>query len=58
MENNNSRLQELMKEAITYYVSNDNKCAIDCFEKVLQIDPKHINALAFKGASYNDNKEY
>ena len=41
MEINNSKLEKLMEKAKSHCKSNDFKKAIDCFDKVLQIDPKH-----------------
>ena len=41
MENNNSRLEKLMEKAKSYCSSNDYKKAINCYNEVLQIDPKH-----------------
>ena len=32
--------------------------AIDCFDKVLQIDPEDTGALKSKGTAYNNLKEY
>ena len=41
MENNDSKLEKLMEKAKSYCRSKNYKKAIDCFDKVLQIDPKH-----------------
>ena len=49
MENNNSRVQNLMVQAHSYIIRYDFKRAIDCIDKVLQIDPKNINALFNEG---------
>ena len=32
--------------------------AIDCFDKVLQINPKDVDAFYYKGLVYHDLKEY
>ena len=50
MENNHSRFQRLMNMAVSYYISKEFLCALDCFDKVLQIDPKNKKALGFKAA--------
>ena len=40
MENNNSRVQNFMVKANSYIISYDYKRALDCYDYVLQIDPK------------------
>ena len=50
MENNHSRFQRLMNMAVSYYISKVFLCALDCFDKVLQIEPKNKKALGFKAA--------
>ena len=40
MENNNSRLQNLIQKANSFYESYDYECAIDYYNKLLQIIPK------------------
>ena len=56
MENNNSRLQNLMEKAVYHEIRNEYKCAIYCYYQVLQIDPKNINALNNMGFAYYNFK--
>ena len=58
MKNNDSILQNLMDKAKYYKTIKNYKKAIDCFDKVLQIDPKDINVLNSKGIAYKNLKEY
>ena len=58
MESKSSKLENLWEEG-NYYCSNKEfKRAVDCYNQVLQIDPKDTDALNNKGLSYNDLKEY
>ena len=58
MENNNTRVQNFMVKAHSYKISYDYKRAIDCYDQVLQIDPKYIEALSCKGNAYLKLKKY
>ena len=58
MENNNSRVQNFMRKADSYIINYDYKRAIDCYDKVLQIDPKYTVALYNKGNAYHNLEEY
>ena len=58
MENNYSRLQNLIEKGNSYFSNKDYKKAIDCFNKVLLIDSKDTDALNNKGAAYSNLKEY
>ena len=58
MKNNSSRLENLMEKGSSYCDIKDYNKAIDCFDKVLQIHPKYINALNNKGNAYYNLKEY
>ena len=53
-----SRIQNLVEKAKTYYRSNDYKSVIDCFNKVLEINPKDTYALCHKGTCYYNLQEY
>ena len=52
MESNNSIKQNLMKEADSYCRIRDYKRAIDCINKVLQMNPKDTDAMNSKGLLY------
>ena len=58
MENNNLRLQNLMKKGNSYFDSKEYKKAIDFYDQALKIDPKYTNALYNKGSAYDNLKEY
>ena len=58
MENNNSRLENLMEQGNSYKRSKEYKRAIDCYDRVLLKDPKDTYALIMKGSAYDDLKEY
>ena len=58
MVNNNTRVQNFMMKANSYTISYDYKGAINCYDQVLQIDPKNINALFNKGIAYLYLEEY
>ena len=51
-------LEIIMEKAKSYKISNDYKNAIDCYDEVLQIDPKDVNALKNTGIAYNNLEEY
>ena len=42
----------------SYKINNDYKSAIDCYDQVLQIDPKYTEALSCKGIAYLYLEEY
>ena len=52
MENNISRVINFMVKGHSYKINNDYLCAIDCYDQVLQIDPKYKDALYCKGIAY------
>ena len=58
MKNNSSSVENLMQKGNSYYDIKDYNKAINCFDKVLQIHPKYINALNNKGKAYSNLKEY
>jgi len=45
-------------KGISYKNLKEYQKALDCYDKVLQIDPNHTNALNNKGIAYNNLKEY
>ena len=45
MENNNSRLNNIIEKANSYYRRNDYKGAVHCYDQALQIAPNCIYAL-------------
>ena len=45
MKNNDSILHYLMEKGNSYNRNKDYKFAIDCYDKVLQINPKYTDAL-------------
>ena len=47
-----------MVKAHSYIISYDYKRAIDCYDQVLQIDPKYTDALNYKGIAYYNLKKY
>ena len=51
-------LEIIMEKAKSYKISNDYKNAIDCYDEILQIEPKYINALNSKVIVYKNLKEY
>ena len=52
MESNNSIIQNLMEKVESYCRIKDYKRAIDCINKVLQINPKDTDAMNNKGVLY------
>ena len=54
MKNNNSILHIIMERAKSYYRINDYKCARDCYDQLLRINPNYTDALNNKGMSYNN----
>ena len=52
MENIDSMVQNFMVKAQSYKITYDYRRAIDCYNQVLKIDPKHIDALNNKGFAY------
>ena len=58
MENNNSKLKNLLVKTYSYKISNDYKKAIDCYDQVLQIDLKYTEALNYKEIAYYNLKKY
>ena len=58
MKNSNSELKNLFEKGKSYRSNKEFKLAVDCFDQVLEIDPKHISALFNKGNAYVDLKEY
>ena len=42
----------------SYYIDKEFKHAVDCYDQVLRINPKDINAQYGKGFAYNNLKEF
>ena len=45
-------------KGVAYYYLKEYYKAIDCIDQVLQLDPKHTDALNNKGLIYYNLKEY
>ena len=45
-------------KGLAYYNLEEYKKAINCYDQVLQIDPKNIDTFNYKGLAYNNLKEY
>ena len=58
MENIDSMVQNFMVKAQSYKITYDYRRAIDCYNQVLQIDPKYTMALSCKGNAYLILKKY
>ena len=58
MESSKLRIHDLVEWAKFHYRRNDYKSAIDCFNKVLEINPKDTYAMTIKGTCYYDLQEY
>ena len=54
----NTKIDKLFEEGIEFGIEGEHEKAIDCFSKVINLNPKSAEAYYNRGTAYGESRQY